>query len=59
MEVDDPEAHYIIQAPCVMCWLSDEDARLIGEKVYEMEAGTVVKLKPEEVIASDDLWGSS
>lgn len=54
--VDDPDAHYIVQTPCAMYWLYDEDARLIGENVYEMEPGTIVKLAPEEVITSDDLW---
>lgn len=55
-EVDDPSAHYIVQTPCAMYWLYDEDARLIGENVYEMEPGVIKKLDPSEVITSDDLW---
>lgn len=55
VEVDDPAADYVIQTPCAMYWLYDEDARLIGEYVYEIEAGKVVKLAPGEVVTEDDI----
>lgn len=55
LEVEDPDGHYIIQTPCAMYWLYDEDARLIGEYVYEIEPGQVHQLEPDEVVTQDDL----
>ena len=55
-EVDDPDGESVIQTPCAMYWLYDENARLIGENVYEMEPGVVVKLAPGETLTGDDLW---
>ena len=54
-EVDDPDGHYIIQTPCAMYWLYDDDARLIGEYVYEIEPGVIHKLNPDDVITGADL----
>lgn len=56
VEVDDPAGNYIIQTPCAMYWLYDENARLIGENVFETEPGVVKKLAPGEVVTNDDLW---
>lgn len=57
MGVDaEADGEYVIQTPCAMDWLYDENARLIGENVYEMEPGVVVKLAPGETLTSDDLW---
>lgn len=56
VEVDDPDGQYVIQTPCAMYWLYDEDARLIGENVYEMEAGAVIKLAPEDVLTEEEVW---
>lgn len=57
MGVDaEADGEYVIQTPCAMYWLYDENARLIGENVYEMEPGVVVKLAPGETLTSDDLW---
>jgi hypothetical protein len=39
-----------------MYWLYDDDARLIGEYVYEIEPGVIHKLDPDDVITGDDLW---
>lgn len=55
LEVEDPQAEYVIQTPCAMYWLYDENARLIGEYVYEIEAGKVVKLAPGEAVTEDDI----
>ena len=52
----DADGEYVIQTPCAMYWLYDENARLIGENVYEMEPGVVVKLAPGETLTGDDLW---
>lgn len=58
MGVDaEADGEYMIQTPCAMYWLYDENARLIGENVYEMEPGVVVKLAPGETLTSEDLWG--
>lgn len=54
--VDDPDGEYVIQTPCAMYWLYDENARLIGENVYEMEPGVVKKLDPAEVVTEDQVW---
>ena len=55
VEVDDVSANYIVQTPCAMYWLYDDDARLIGEHVYEMEPGTIVKVSDEDLVTSEDL----
>lgn len=56
VQADDPAGHYIIQTSCAMYWLYDADARLIGENVYEMEPGTVKKLRQDDVLTAGDLW---
>ncbi|HEX4093043.1 MAG TPA: hypothetical protein VHZ33_30360 [Trebonia sp.] len=55
-EIDDPDGEYVIQTPCAMYWLYDENARLIGENVYEMEPGVIRKLAPGETLTGNDLW---
>ena len=55
VEVDDPDGKYIIQTPCAMYWLYDDDARLIGEHVYEMEPGQVIEIDDDEWVTEDDL----
>lgn len=52
----DADGEYVIQTPCAMYWLYDENARLIGENVYEMEPGVVIRLSPGETLTGDDLW---
>jgi hypothetical protein len=55
LDEDDVSANYIIQTPCAMYWLYDQDARLVGEYVYEIEPGAIVKVSDEDLVTSDDL----
>lgn len=55
IEVDDPEGDYIVQTHCAMYWLYDEDARLIGEHVYEIEPGVIKKVAAEDRVTEDDI----
>lgn len=54
-EVEDPEGLYVLSTPTAMYWLYDDDARLIGEYVYEAEPIRVSRCTPEEWVTVDDL----
>ncbi len=54
-EVDDEMAQYVLKTPCSMYWTYDEDARLLGEYVYEIGAGQLAKVAPEDEISYDDV----
>lgn len=53
-EVDDPEATYILQCPLAMFWPYDENAKLIGEDVFQLAPFTLIKPDPEDVFTYDE-----
>jgi hypothetical protein len=53
--VADADAMYVVQQPTAMYWLYDENARLIGENVYEIEPPRVLKCSPEDVVTEGDI----
>ncbi|MDB5858161.1 MAG: hypothetical protein JWQ76_1850 [Ramlibacter sp.] len=53
-DVDDPEATYLVTLTQMMCWLYDDQARLIEERVYRGRDRIVAKCRPEEVVSSQE-----
>jgi hypothetical protein len=50
-DVDDPDAHYLFSHRISMAWPYDDDAKLIGENVYEdPSTRTIEKLDPADVV---------
>jgi hypothetical protein len=50
-DIDDPDAVYVVKHILAFHWPYDEQARLIGEHVYEDTASRVVeKVAPEDVV---------
>jgi hypothetical protein len=54
-KVDDEKCDYVLITPCGMYWTYDDRARLIGEYVYEIGAGRVEKVLPQDMLTFDDL----
>lgn len=54
-EPGDPDALYVVSTKTAMFWLYDEEARLKGEYVYEMEPSAVTTTTPDEWLSVDDL----
>jgi hypothetical protein len=51
-EIDDPEAIYHLKSRQAFVWPYSEDARLIGEHIYEdVSTREITKARPEEVIS--------
>lgn len=48
-DVDDPEATYILTCPLAMFWPYDENAKLIGEEIYQLTPLQLMKPDPEDV----------
>ena len=53
MEIDDPDATYIVETPISMAWPFDADARVAGEEVYAIEHPTIKKAAPEDIVTMD------
>ncbi|MQA13856.1 MAG: hypothetical protein GEV09_06660 [Pseudonocardiaceae bacterium] len=53
-EVDDPEATYMLSCPLAMIWPYDENAKLIGEEVYELAPLQLSKPAPEDVFSFEE-----
>ena len=54
MEIDDPDAIYIIETPISMAWPFDSDARVAGEEVYALEDPVIKKANADEVVTMDE-----
>lgn len=52
--IDDPGATYRVSLTQTMCWLYDDQARLIEERVYRGRDRTVHKCRPEEVVTTEE-----
>ncbi len=52
-EADDPDANYAMMCPLAMFWPYNEDAKLIGEDVYQLAPFTVIKPAPEDIFDFD------
>jgi hypothetical protein len=48
-EIDDTEASYALECPLAMFWPYDENAKLIGERVYQIEPFEITKPPQDEV----------
>lgn len=48
-EIDDPDATYVMECPLAMFWPYDDNAKLIGEHVYQLEPFEVYKPDQDEV----------
>ncbi|MFC9355125.1 hypothetical protein ACFTZB_00875 [Rhodococcus sp. NPDC057014] len=48
IEVEDPDATYRVHRPLLMLWNYTEDAKLIGEEVYEIDAPKIEKIDASE-----------
>lgn len=48
-DIDDPDAMYVMECPLAMFWPYDENGKLIGEKVYQLEPFEISKLEPDDV----------
>lgn len=53
-DIDDPDATYLTTLTQMMCWLYDDQARLIEERVYRGRDRVVEKCKPEDVVSSQE-----
>ena len=53
-DVDDTDATYLVSLTQMMCWLYDDQARLIEERVYRGRDRVVRKCQPEEVVSSQE-----
>jgi hypothetical protein len=53
-DVDDDEATYMLRCPLAMFWPYDENAKLIGEEVYQLAPFTVTKPDPEDVFTFEE-----
>lgn len=53
-DVDDPDATYILTCPLAMFWPYDENAKLIGEEVYQLADMRLVKPDPEDVFTFEE-----
>jgi hypothetical protein len=53
-EIDDLEATYVATCPVCSFWPFTDDARLIGEHVYQLEAFEVTAADPDEVVTMED-----
>lgn len=49
VEIDDPDATYVLKNRHAIFWPYTEDERLIGENIYQIAPTEVVKPDPEEV----------
>ena len=49
VEIDDPDAHYVKTCRHAMFWPYTEEARLVGEQVFQIEAFEVSPIDPEDV----------
>jgi hypothetical protein len=54
-EVGDPDDCYVASTRCAMYWRYDEDARLEGEYVYEIEPGTLKQIPREHWLSVEEL----
>lgn len=52
--VDDPDATYALMCPLAMYWPYDENAKLIGEEVYQLTPLMLVKPDPEDVFTFEE-----
>ncbi|MGE4404326.1 hypothetical protein [Pseudomonas sp.] len=46
---------YVLATQCSMYWTYDQDARLMGEYVYEIGAGQLAPVAPQDEISFDDV----
>lgn len=53
-EVDDEEATYMLSCPLAMFWPYDENAKLIGEEVYQLTDLQLSKPDPEDVFTFEE-----
>lgn len=53
-DIDDPDATYLTSLTQMMCWLYDDQARLVEERVYRGRDRTVAKCRPEDVVSSQE-----
>jgi hypothetical protein len=53
-DVDDPEATYMVTLTQMMCWLYDDQARLIEERVYRGRDRNIARCRPEDVVSSEE-----
>jgi len=53
-DIDDPQATYLVSMTQSMYWPYDDQARVIGERVFRGSDRTVRKCQPEEVITMQD-----
>lgn len=50
LEVDHPEGSYVQTFPLGMFWPYDDQALLIGEDVYQLEAAQLIEIDPLDVV---------
>lgn len=55
IEIDDPEAHYVLQTGLGFYWPYDDKALMIGENVYEVDPPKVVKVTEGELVTKEDI----
>jgi hypothetical protein len=53
VDVDDPEAIYLVETPLAMFWFFTDDARLIGEHLYQLEGSKIRKADPDDVLTHE------
>jgi hypothetical protein len=53
-DIDDPEATYMLRCPLAMFWPYDENAKLIGEEVYQLAPFTITKPGLEDVFTFEE-----
>lgn len=53
-KIDDPEATYMLRCPLAMFWPYDENAKLIGEEVYQLAPFTMTKPDIEDVFTFEE-----
>lgn len=52
--VDDPDATHALMCPLAMIWPYDENAKLIGEEVYQLTDLKLVKIDPADVFTFEE-----
>lgn len=53
-EADDPDATYAMLCPLAMFWPYDDQARLIGEDVFQLQRFQIVKCEPGDEFGFDE-----